>query len=470
MGRALVSCLIGVWASFRVVSGQSTVSFRLRPGALLALAGWLCWPGHPLAETSPTAREAAPRYVVGLSPFLPRDVKDDLYRQIVGFLLEDLPLTSSLWICDAYHLQTVTRVDIPEVSAFRSAKTRANQFKEPIRRLKEFLAAEPERTVGAVAAPPQALRFPQFLDFVGENLGGARRRTVVLVFGSPVYVDAKEPNFSMVDGYFPSDGHLLVSRERSVFGLEGRTNRLAEVEVHYGWFGDPWVSEVHRDRVQRFWSLFLQGQGARLATFCGDLATVFRLARPAALVADPHPARLELDATQSKIEMLRITRTVGAQDWITRDALSPVRPPPPTNTVGVMKIGIRWQGNLDLDLYARPTREGETLFFDHKRSPEGYYFKDHRTSPEREYEFIEFETPVDVWKAEASVNFYAGSAPRGVSGEVRIEFENKIYSGRFSLEADHGNQGRSGRNQALFWTVVNIPSLLGLAADEGVSQ
>lgn len=435
----------------------------LRLGALLVLLGWLCLPGRTVAESPPAGHDAAPRYVLGLSPFLDRSVKDDLYRQIVGFLLEDLPLSSSLWICDAYHLQTITRMDIPDIGAFRSAKTRASQFKDPIRKLKEFLATDLARPAAPVPVPPQAVRFPQFMDFVGENLGGSQRTTVVLVLGSPLYIDAKEPNFSMVDGYFPSDGHLLASRGASVFGLEGRTHKLDDVVVHFGWFGDPWVSEVHLDRVRRFWTLYLQEQGAQLATFCGDLPTVFRLARPDAPLAESRPPRLELDSSRSKIEMLRITRTVGSQDWITRDALSQARPAPPTNTVGVMKIGIRWQGNLDLDLYARPTREGETLFFDHTRSPEGYYFKDHRSSPDREYEFIEFESPVDVTRAEAMINFYAGAAPGGPSGEIRIEFENKIYSGRFLLPADHGNQGRSGQTQASFWTVVDIPSLLRLA-------
>src|SRR2546422_7121304 len=37
--------------------------------------------------------------------------------------------------------------------------------------------------------------------------------------------DAKEPVFSMVDGYFPSDGHLLATREKSVFG-DRKSTRL----------------------------------------------------------------------------------------------------------------------------------------------------------------------------------------------------------------------------------------------------
>ena len=48
---------------------------------------------------------------------------------------------------------------------------------------------------------------------------------------------------------------------------------------------------------------------------------------------------------------------------------------------GPLKIGIRWKQNIDLDLYAAPRPGAETLFFQHPRSPEGYYFKDHRSSP-----------------------------------------------------------------------------------------
>jgi hypothetical protein len=423
---------------------------------------WLLASSVVAEERTPAANDSSPRYVIGLSPFLDSKVKDEVYRQIVRFLLEDMPLKSSLWICDAYYLQTIARIDVPEVRAFHSAKTRANQFKDQIRKLKEFLATEPERLGAPVPVPPQAVRLPQFTDFVGANLRDPHDGVVVVVLGSPLYVDAKEPHFSMLDGYFPSDGHLMASREESLFGLKGRTNALRDMIVHFGWFGDPWVSEVHQDRIQRFWTLYLQQQGAQLATFCGDLPTVFKLAAvgPAGNeTANPRPA---IDPAQSKIEMLRITRDVGLADWITRDVLPRIEHEPPAHTVGSMKIGIRWKGDIDLDLYSRPTETAEPLFFEHMRSPEGYYFKDHRSSPDREYEFIEFEKPVDVGQAEAKINFYEGSAPDGTSGEIRIEFDGKIYSGQFSLEADHGNQGRTGRSQNRFWTHVDIPALLKL--------
>jgi hypothetical protein len=166
------------------------------------------------------------------------------------------------------------------------------------------------------------------------------------------------------------------------------------------------------------------------------------------------------DPLQTKPEMLRVNRSVNLVDWLTGDALPESSSPPPSQMVGPLKIGIRWKENIDLDLYAAPRRDAETLFFQHPRSPEGYYFKDHRSSPGREYEYIEFESPVDVRKAQAFVNFYDGSCPGGPRGEVRIEFLNRIYGGTFAIASQEGNQGRSGPAQGAFWTQIPIQEIL----------
>ena len=107
-------------------------------------------------------------------------------------------------------------------------------------------------------------------------------------------------------------------------------------------------------------------------------------------------------------------------------------------------------------------REAGTLFFQHTQSPEGYYFKDHRSSPDREYEFIEFTQPVNVAEVEAQVNFYEGNQPEGARGEVRIEYQGRIYVSHFELAARHGNQGRGGGRQREFWTAINVAQVLGL--------
>jgi hypothetical protein len=424
---------------------------------LVLLAAFLC---ASLQAAVPASAETS-RYVIGLTPFLENSVKDDVFRRIVGMILEDLPQKSSLAIYDAYNLTNITRLEIPDLRAFQSGKTRANQFKDQIFHLKQFMAITHERPTAARLNFDRAIRFPQFMDFVGENLGTTDPVTV-LVIGSPLYVDHKEPGFSMVDGYFPSDGHLLASREQSLFGAKSRGDALKEVIVHFGYIGDPWVSAIHREKIARFWTLYLQQQGARLATFCGDLATLFDAAKKNSIA---RTTGMAIDPSQTKVEMLRITRDVGAADWITRDTLSGARPAPPTNNIGPMKIGIRWKGDIDLDLYASASHDAETLFFEHTRAPEGYYFKDHRSSPEREYEFIEFESPVDIYRVVADINFYKGDVSNGPGGEVRIEFEGKIYSAQFSITATHGNKGRAGSSQTRYWAHIDVPAVLGLRAD-----
>jgi hypothetical protein len=236
--------------------------------------------------------------------------------------------------------------------------------------------------------------------------------------------------------------------------------------VHWLYFGDPWQSDLYKEKVTRFWSLYLQVRGAQLTTFCADAPTALHAFSQASDNSTVFARNWNLDPQQTKIEMLRIGREVELADWIQRDSLSEISQRAPTVLFGRMKIGIRWRDNIDLDLYATPRGGAETLFFQHPRSPEGYYYKDHRSSPGREYEFIEFEAPVDVRQVEAFVNFYKGECPRGPRGEVRVEFEGRIYSAPFSITAAEGNRGRLGPGQEQFWQRIPVQEILKLSRAE----
>jgi hypothetical protein len=264
----------------------------------------------------------------------------------------------------------------------------------------------------------------------------------------------------MVDGYFPSDGHLRASREQSVFGFDPGEGSSPGFLVCWAYFGDPWVSDLHREKVERFWALYLERRGGRLASFSADLPTALDAFNSPAPGPNAASRGWAPDPLQARPEMLRVSRRVNLVDWLSGDALPETNPPPPSRLVAPLKIGIRWKENIDLDLYAAPRRDAETLFFQHPRSPEGYYSKDHRSSPGREYEFIEFESPVDARNVRAFVNFYRGSCPDGPRGEVRIEFLNRIYSGAFAIASPEGNQGRSGPAQSGFWTRIPVQEIL----------
>ena len=416
------------------------------------------------AAEAPQSNAGTQIFVVGLSPYLDRSVKDEVYRGLVRLLVEDLPLNSTVTVYDAFDLKSITHVTLPNSRVFNSSKTRANQFAPAIRELKAFLAQEHTKPTGAHLHFDSALRVPQFADFLADNLPAGARPLTVLLVGSPLYQDPKEPSFSMVDGYFPSDGHLQASREDSVFGFTGSTNGQPALAVHWLYFGDPWISDLHKEKVTRFWTLYFERRGGELAAFTQDVPTTLQSFCHVSVGAPGSARGWVVDAQQTKLEMLRVSRSVELSDWITRDTLPETAPKPPNVMVGPMKIGIRWKDNIDLDLYATPHHGAETLFFQHTRSPEGYYYKDHRSSPGREYEFIEFESPVDCREVEAFVNFYRGSTPEGPRGEVRIEFDGRIYSGTFSIEASEGNRGRTGAHQENFWARIPVRELLRVPA------
>jgi hypothetical protein len=434
----------------------------------LAAIGWAV-----AATAAEVEKGAAPQppaaansnYAIGISPFLETSSKDEVYRAIVRLLVEDLPLNSKVVLYDAFALKTITRVNVPGASAFRSAKTRANQFAPAIGEVKQFLAQDhpkPQIPSGSHLDFTSAIRFPQFCDFLTANMPADAFPLNVLVIGSPLYQDAKEPAFSMNDGYFPSDGHLQASVDKSVYGFSENPGPARPLVVHWLYVGDPWVNELHKQKISRFWGLYLERRHSQLLSFTADTATaVKRLEAPGTENAEV-AQRWQVNPDDTKIEMLRITRDVGHSDWLTRDRIESPSGPPNVLT-GPMKIGIRWAPNIDLDLYATPRPGAETLFFQHTRSPEGYYYKDHRSSPGREYEFIEFEKPVDARQVEAFVNFYKGHCPGGPHGEVRIEFDGRIYAAPFAISAEEGNRGQTGPSQDGFWTPIPVQQILKLA-------
>ncbi|HYV25956.1 MAG TPA: hypothetical protein VFA77_00350 [Candidatus Eisenbacteria bacterium] len=437
---------------------RTAFSRRLRR-KLLAVGVYLCAlifsPSDSRAASQALSSESPSKFIIGISPFLDKSVKDEVYRGIVRLVVEDLPLNSALAIYDAFELKTITQLSLPDTRAFNSPKTRANQFAPAIRDLQLFLAREHNKPTNT--GFEAAIRLPQFLDFLAETTTTNSKSSVLLI-GSPLYQDAKEPAFSMVDGYFPSDGHLQASREQSVYGFSGDNTVAPSLIVHWVYFGDPWINDLHKEKVTRFWTLYLERRGARLAAFTGDLPIALQSFRqPGTASTTRH---WTLDTAQKKIEMLRVSRGVTMTDWLTRDTLPAGAQAPPSIMVGPMKIGIRWKERIDLDLYATARPGAETLYFQHIRSPEGYYYKDHRSSPGREYEFIEFESPVDVREVKAFVNFYKGSCPGGARGEVRIEFDGRIYGLPFFIPAEQGNLGRSGALQEEFWTPIPIQRAL----------
>src|SRR5262249_17453615 len=102
-----------------------TFGFRISAAIVASLA--LITSGvAPAASPPPQPPPAAAhQFVIGISPFLDKTVKDDVFRGIVGLMVQDLRLDSSLTIYDAFELKSITRLSVPDLQAFNSPKTRA---------------------------------------------------------------------------------------------------------------------------------------------------------------------------------------------------------------------------------------------------------------------------------------------------------------------------------------------------------
>ena len=174
--------------------------------------------------------------------------------------------------------------------------------------------------------------------------------------------------------------------------------------------------------------------------------------------------QVAIDSNDLKIQMHRIGMRTD-RSWIENDT-APKETTPPTATVGKLKIGIRWTSDVDIDLYVRPRPGATELYYGRNRSDDGVLDKDFVSSPRdsKGYETVEFFSNVDLDEVVATVNFYSGTSASGVTGIVRVNFNDKMYDGEFRIPAARGNKGGeiSHREKSKYWQVLDLRQIVGL--------
>jgi hypothetical protein len=397
-------------------------------------------------------------------------------------LFMDLHGGDELVVYDAPGRTAVARIAIPaNRPAYDRPAVRIRQFGADLVKIRRFLES---RCGGGPTAtlPPGNLAFPEFLEEISRVVIPSlpRGAASVLVAGSALYNDPRDPALSMLDGHYPSDAHLSARRTDSVYSTAGKAEALAGVDVHYCYTDASWLSDAHKESVLRWWSLFVGTQQGTLATFTNDLGTCLERFDGSVTAGAPS---FRPEAEGSGREMLLAKRSP-----VVREVLRPAPPatsaaasPPPddssflgTDTAvsrerpaarrALAKIGIRWTcPGADLDIYARGGPASEFLFYGNTSTPEGHFPHDYQQAPgdASALEYVEFTRPIDLETAEAFVNFYGGSCTAAPSGIVRLWFDNKVYEGQFALAATHGNQGArsNGRMTGPYWARIDLKKL-----------
>jgi hypothetical protein len=424
----------------------------------------------------------AEQTVIAISPALPDlATKNDVYKSILTAALSDIAPGDSIQILDGWEVKSVATLTVPSHQAYaRDPKARAKAMQPAIQVFSQWLTTE---STARNSIPANGLRVPAIFEFCATHTDLATAKGRLVLVGSTIYDDPSEPAFSMKDGYYPSDAHLAVARQESVFGLKDGANRLEGVVVHWASVGAQYQDDGNRAAVERWWSLFCQTQGCILASCDSAAATVFQRFKTGSRTPIVR-ASVEAD---HKLEMrhapIRIRVPSSAQAPQPVDTSTPAPPELPAPAAGPdinfmlrqdisqqpleaqivenCRIGIRWPGDCDIDLYVRPMPSSEELFYGHQRTREGIHVKDWLTSPDVDnngFETVELRGRVDLSKLTVGINFYAGKPQRGgVNGQIRIETGGKVFQSDFHVRASTGNRGSDGSQRASspYWVILD---------------
>jgi len=407
------------------------------------------------------AAQAKTRIVV-----LPPDAVGNasVYFRYVAESVGQLQPGDQLIVYSARPPQQIAAITYPTDHSLNAARIKA-KLTAQLLPVKEHLSVMPP---GLAGEPPGQLMLPALVQELGANVLSSLAGDVdLLLIGSLLHWDRKDVRASIGDRYYPSDGVLRAPRAESPFSIVGADVRLKGATVHLCAVhaATDFESAEYRERLVRFWTVWLTGQGARVGTVSGDLGTCWR--RFDAGEAKGQPV-YQL-SRETKAEMLRVPAPMTATlpvsldqpgQWFLRDDV-PIATTPPNNTKGILWIGIRWEGRCDLDLYSRAEPTSPWLYYGNSRTPEGFFNKDFTSGTgESQYEFIEFTREVETTRIEIAANLYSCDAASPPEATLRAWFGGKVFQTPIRFGAKTGNRGAQPMSGP-HWVRVDLRKVLG---------
>ena len=216
-------------------------------------------------------------YVVAVPQALTPDEGRQIHQDLLAFVMERAAAGDVIRVVDATAIDTIATFTIPDGSAALIANLRQRALAPALQDWGRFVSTHYVDAPGPDADSAGQILLPQLLTHLATqtyaDLPVDDRQICVLVLGSALYRDPREPDFAMTEGRFPSDGLIVTSQSRSPYGTADRQGQLRGFYVNMLALDQNWASDLHQLRVERLWSLFLKAQGGTLATFTADPAT-----------------------------------------------------------------------------------------------------------------------------------------------------------------------------------------------------
>lgn len=413
---------------------------------------------------------SAHELIIGLSPYQDSAKAEAQVKTVLQFVTDTLEPGESALLFDAYNIQSLGTFAVPLNPAYRHPKAKIMANRQVVTAMLAFARAARTPKGGSEPAVMGAIRLPQSLAFIGQNYPHKENAQVVLL-GSPLYDDPAERAFSMNQGRIPGDGNFSHGRADTPYGIKGQEALLAQRNIHLAFGDESWRRDDHHGHyVQRFWTLYIEGQGGKLVTFTGDLPTLWQRVR----AHTPPLAHSYTVEHSDKLEMLILkSRDVKEKASIyDRPVTQTAFPMERLTGASNIEIGVSWDcPACDIDLFTQHQNSETPLSYLNKETPSGLYYKDWRQSPRNVngLETVAYRVPVDLNNLLIAVNFYGGSAVNGVQGELRISLGGQTYAKAFYVPAQEGNHGH-GREETLKskqaananWLVIDPLEVLGV--------
>jgi hypothetical protein len=387
---------------------------------------------------------------VGISPNLSKQERQKAGLIILPLIFEKLTPGSLMVVTNTTSLNTIARFILPDEKLSKRKKEKL--FSSELTKLITFLnqAEEPEALDGNLNAPAF------FRGFSEKARMFSTHEKIVVLMGSPIYRDYNNPIWSMFENY-PSDAMLVKDTP-----YRTTENSLSNMSLHWIYLKeDFFCNEIQKEKLMRFWSLYAQRSGAYLYSWTGGDDLVWKR-----IGSKLEPIKYAFDTTDDKAVMLacRHTQPVSREIWTVVESSASEETATatietPASTGQLSELGIRWTGNIDLDIFASDGH-GTELSYKNATSAYATHMKDFLSAPtgSNGYETIVYNNPVrierikDIW-----INFYGGQTnDDGPEVELRARIDGKFYQKKVKIEATSGNSGGGNRETSKNWLKIPI--------------
>jgi hypothetical protein len=370
-----------------------------------------------------------------LSPYVENDAAAKAQRKTLIGMLTRLKPGSNALLLDGEQSAPLCTFTIPDDKRYAHPKALLKHNRACIAALTRFYTPIGNGTDHAL----RRMDIPSSLNFIADNL--SLDNVDVIMVGSPFYNQNGELEMNMFLNGIPSDGFINAHPSSSVFGTQSKESALKGLRIHFAYTGSQYVYNAqYRHYLKRFWTLFVEAQGAKMVSFHDNAENVF-----ARVLRGANPIKHDyVRAPSAKREMFKIPLNKPSTPIYERRLSTQELPQQTVTNAENVEVAVRWDcKSCDLDLYAQPWEGAKTLYFGKTTSEQGSFLKDFTASPNASnaWETIIFTVPLDLSKLTIAVNFYGGNAPEGIQGELRLSVAGQVYARPFSLTATQGNGG-----------------------------